>query len=153
MFSHSSVYSDWCFLPHSSLFSDLFRKSSQISARATRSLFNKNKLYSVHSSLSDSNRLQSSIRYHAVAVWNSLSQEIKNLPKHPFISKLKEIFFTIIYILKNLYKSSFADRSDCWSNIVLLLFYSFAILWNCLYRVAARLDDRWGPYIVHILLD
>ena len=74
-------------LPSSSVFSHLFQKSLQISHRFTRSSSNKNKL---HIPLYRTNRLQRSIRYQGVSVWNSIPMEIQNLPKHSFKVKLKE---------------------------------------------------------------
>ena len=74
-------------LPSSSVFSHLFQKSLQISHRFTRSSSNKNKL---HIPLYRTNRLQRSIRYQGVPVWNSIPMEIQNLPKHSFKVKLKE---------------------------------------------------------------
>ena len=74
-------------LPSSSVFSHLFQKSLQISHRFIRSSSNKNKL---HIPLYRTNRLQRSIRYQGVSVWNSIPMEIQNLPKHSFKVKLKE---------------------------------------------------------------
>ena len=74
-------------LPSSSVFSHLFQKFLQISHRFTISSSNKNKL---HIPLYRTNRLQRSIRYQGVSVWNSIPMEIQNLPKHSFKVKLKE---------------------------------------------------------------
>ena len=74
-------------LPSSSVFSHLFQKSLQISHRFTRSSSNKNKL---HIPLYRTNRLQRSIRYQGVSVWNSIPMDMQNLPKHSFKVKLKE---------------------------------------------------------------
>ena len=81
-------------LPSSSVFSHLFQKSLQISHRFTRCNSNKNKL---HIPFYRTNRLQRSIRYQRVSMWNSIPMEIQNLPKHSFTIKLKK-YLVQLYI-------------------------------------------------------
>ena len=66
--------------------SNMFIKTSQISARTTRSSINTNNLYI---SRYRTNKLQRSIRYQGVKIWNSIPSDIQKLPKRHFIRKLK----------------------------------------------------------------
>ena len=77
-------------LPSSSVFSYLFRKSSQISHRFTTSSSNKNKL---HIPLYRTNRLQSSIRYQSVPYGTQYSWKYKIFPNIPLKSNSKNIFY------------------------------------------------------------
>ena len=73
-----------------STLSELYSMTNKISRRLTRSSSNQNKLYMP---LYRTNRLQEgSIKYQGVAMWNSIPQEIQNLPKHAFPVKLKDFY-------------------------------------------------------------
>ena len=71
-------------LPQS--FSNFFAKVGQVNTRTTRSSSNPNNLYIP---CYKSNRIQQSIKYQGVKVWNSIPVEIQNLPKSRFKIKLK----------------------------------------------------------------
>ena len=62
-------------LPQS--FSDFFFKASEISGRTTRSSGNRLSLYIPRY---NTNRLQRSIKYQGVKIWNSIPLNIQNLP-------------------------------------------------------------------------
>ena len=70
-------------LPQS--FSNFFTKVGQVNTRPTRSS-NLNNLYIP---CYKTNRIQRSIKYQGVKVWNSIPVEIQNLPKSRFKIKLK----------------------------------------------------------------
>ena len=71
-------------LPQS--FSNFFAKVGQVNTRTTRSSSNPNNLYIP---CYKSNRIQRSIKYQGVKVWNSIPVEIQNLPNSRFKIKLK----------------------------------------------------------------
>ena len=71
-------------LPQS--FSNFFAKVGQVNTRTTRSSSNPINLYIP---CYKSNRIQRSIKYQGVKVWNSIPVEIQNLPKSRFKIKLK----------------------------------------------------------------
>ena len=66
--------------------SNMFIKTSQISPPATRSSINTNNLYIPRYR---TNKLQRSVRYQGVKVWNSIPSDIQKLPERHFIRKLK----------------------------------------------------------------
>ena len=70
-------------LPQS--FSNFFTLT-RVNTRTTRSSSNPNNLYIP---FYKSNRIQRSIKYQGVKVWNSIPVEIQNLPKSRFKIKLK----------------------------------------------------------------
>ena len=66
--------------------SNMFIKTSPISARATRPSINTNNLYIPRYR---TNELQRSIRYQGVKIYNLIPLDIQKLPKRHFIRKLK----------------------------------------------------------------
>ena len=62
-------------------FSNCFTKVGQVNTRTTSSSSNPNNLYIP---CYKTNRIQQSIKYHGVKVWNSIPVEIQNLPKSRF---------------------------------------------------------------------
>ena len=62
-------------LPQS--FSDFYAKVSDISGRTTRSSGNRYNLYILRY---NTNRLQRSIKYQGVKIWNSIPLKIQNIP-------------------------------------------------------------------------
>jgi len=65
----------------------------QITRRLTRSTLNNTNL---HIPKYRNNRLQLSIKYQGVKVWNSIPPEITKLPTNSFIQKLKNITFNLM---------------------------------------------------------
>ena len=70
-------------LPQS--FSDFFDKVSEISGRTTRTSGNRHSLYIPRY---DTNRLQRSIKYQGVKIWNTIPLQIQNLPFSSLKKKL-----------------------------------------------------------------
>ena len=68
---------DLCTIPFLNLFQDFFVKVSEISGRTTRSSDNRHSLYIPRY---NTNRLQRSIKYQVVKIWNSTPLKIQNLP-------------------------------------------------------------------------
>ena len=71
-------------------FSNFFKKTSDVSKRITRQSSKSSNLYIPRYR---SNRLQRSIKYQGVKVWNSIPESIKKLSKNLFKKQLKEYFF------------------------------------------------------------
>ena len=71
-------------------FSNFFKKTSDVSKRITRQSSKSSNLYIPRYR---SNRLQRSIKYQGVKVWNSKSENIKKLSENLFKKELKEYFF------------------------------------------------------------
>ena len=67
-------------------FSNFFTKVGPVNTPTTRSSSNPNNLYIP---CYKTNRIQRSIKYQGVKVWNSIPVEIQNLPKSRFRIKLK----------------------------------------------------------------
>ena len=67
-------------------FSGYFNKSCDVSNCSTRTLDN---LYNLYKPLFHNNRMQRSIKYQGVKIWNFLPQSIQKLPKISFKIKLK----------------------------------------------------------------
>ena len=72
-------------------FSNFFKKTSDASKRTTRQSCKSSNLYIPRYR---SNRLQKSIKYQGVKVWNSISENIKKLSKNLFKKQLKEYFLS-----------------------------------------------------------
>ena len=70
-------------------FSNFFTKVGHVNTRTTRSSSNPNNLYIP---CYKSNKIQRSIKYQGIKVWNSIPVEIQNLPKSRFKIKLKSHF-------------------------------------------------------------
>ena len=67
-------------------FSDCFNKSCDVFNRSPRTSVNG---YNLYKSLYCTNRMQRSIKYQGVKIWNSIPQTIQKLPKTFFKIKLK----------------------------------------------------------------
>ena len=74
--------------------SNFFTKSCKISKRQTRSHNNPNNLYTP---CYRSNRLQRSIKYQGVKIWNAIPPEIQKLPRSSFKTKLKKHFIQLYH--------------------------------------------------------
>ena len=72
-------------------FSNCFKKTSDVSKRITRQSTKSSNLYIPRYR---SNRLQRSIKYQRVKVWNSIPENIKKLSENIFKKQLKEYFFS-----------------------------------------------------------